>query len=333
MSNDEDAAISFDEAVSILLSHYRMHARLNSLPGERDRNFLVESEGGERFVLKISGPSEPRAVSDLQLHVHRWLVLSNCGLILPRLQPTLQNEDHVVYRDTRGRSRICRLLSYVSGQPLRAPSYSAAQRISAGEASGKLTIALNGFEHEAANRDIIWDIVQGHRMEALLQYLPKDSKNVAGGLIARFRTDIAEQVSLLPHQVVHNDLNAGNLMTSAADTSIVIGVIDFGDILRTATIVDAAVGAASLLTAECSLYESLSEYLSGYERYRRITPQEFATFPLFVAMRLLMQMVVPAWYRERNPNNPHYHNFDTKVGVRTEWIGQLLELTGTRLKA
>ena len=333
MTNDTDAAISVEQAAEVLSRHYGMNGRVTPLSGERDRNFLVSTDTGERFILKIAGPSELSAVTDLQLATLRWLAASGCDLTLPRLQNTVGHADSVTIADASGRPRIGRLLSYVPGTVLRAPAYSNAQLAAAGEVSGKLTLALAGFDHEAARREILWDVVHGYRLAPMIEHLPTTlSRSVAHHLVGLFESVLADQVARVPQQVVHNDLNSGNLMTHLDDPEVIDGVIDFGDILWTTTIVDPAVGAASLLSPGCNLHDSLSTYLTGYCRHRKPTLQEFALFPRLVAMRLLMIMVIPAWHRENNPNNPHYGKFDAEVGSRTEWIGQLLELSGADMQ-
>jgi hydroxylysine kinase len=328
MMNDEDTAVELDQAAAVLWDNYRLHGAMSGLPGERDRNILVATETDELFVLKIAGPNEPAIVTDLQLDVLRWLGRSQSDLSFPRLRATISGTDCVTFCDAANRPRIARLLSYVPGQPLRAPRYSRDQRIAAGEACGRLTLALAGFDHPAARRGLIWDVVgAAERIEPLTACLPTDEvKAAAAMLLTHFATEAAARIAALPHQVIHNDLNAGNLMTDPRNEALVTGVIDFGDVLWTATIADAAVGATSLLTTGCDLRQSLSDFLCGYSRQRKASAEELALFPCLVAMRLLLLLVVPAWHRSANPSNPHYQNFDPEFEVRSAWIRQLMTM-------
>jgi len=332
MLNDIDAAIGVGAAAEVLRQSYGLGGEVTALPGERDSNFLVVADGDQRFVLKASGPSEPPVVTDLQLAALRWLATSPCDLSLPRLQATLAGDDRVAFADASGRPRIARLLSYVPGQPLRAGSYSRRERVAAGEACGKLTLALDGFDHPAARREIVWDVVGGARLAPLTPCLPTEaSRTAAERLIARFTADTLERVRALPHQVVHNDLNAGNLMTSRDDPRLVTGVIDFGDVLWTATIADLAVAITSLLTPDCALREALADGLSGYRRHRQPGAEELAVFPRLVAMRLLLLMLIPVWHRTANSHNSHYAAFNPEFEVRSAWIRRLIEMDGAEL--
>ena len=54
------------EAQRLALELYGLRATAAPLPSERDQNFLLETEGGERFVLKIANALEDRALLEAQ---------------------------------------------------------------------------------------------------------------------------------------------------------------------------------------------------------------------------------------------------------------------------
>ena len=47
------------EAAEAVRAHYGLEGRLSPLPGERDRNFLLEGPDGRRWVVKVTSPEEP----------------------------------------------------------------------------------------------------------------------------------------------------------------------------------------------------------------------------------------------------------------------------------
>ena len=57
---------SQQDAVSIVKELYDIQATAESLPSERDQNFLMTTEADNRFVLKIANAMEDRTMLDTQ---------------------------------------------------------------------------------------------------------------------------------------------------------------------------------------------------------------------------------------------------------------------------
>ena len=57
-----------DEAVALeaVREHYGLDGTLTPLPGYRDRNFLLEVEGGVRYVVKVSCPDQPQTILEFE---------------------------------------------------------------------------------------------------------------------------------------------------------------------------------------------------------------------------------------------------------------------------
>ena len=67
---------------------YGLDATARSLPGYVDWNFLLESRSGERHVLKISDPSEPREALEFQNQAMERLSTKADAPMSPRVCPT-----------------------------------------------------------------------------------------------------------------------------------------------------------------------------------------------------------------------------------------------------
>ena len=50
------------QAVALARERYGLHAEAMPLPSERDQNFLLRTESGERYVFKIANALEERAL-------------------------------------------------------------------------------------------------------------------------------------------------------------------------------------------------------------------------------------------------------------------------------
>ena len=59
-------AFDVDTAATIAAEHFGLHGRAHSLPSERDQNFLLTNQAGEKFVLKIANALESRTFLEAQ---------------------------------------------------------------------------------------------------------------------------------------------------------------------------------------------------------------------------------------------------------------------------
>jgi hypothetical protein len=109
---------------------------------------------------------------------------------------------------------------------------------------------------------------------------------------------------------VHNDLNPLNILVDPADASRVTGVIDFGDMTRTALIADVAVAAAELIPVECvdpgEARDSILDVTRAYHERVPLLPAELALLGALTAARLLMTVVIHEWHVQRNPGSGHH---------------------------
>ncbi|NIR38917.1 MAG: serine kinase, partial [Actinobacteria bacterium] len=49
-----------------LRQHYGLDGSLRPLPGDRDRNFLLATEEGARYVVKVSSPDESDEILEIE---------------------------------------------------------------------------------------------------------------------------------------------------------------------------------------------------------------------------------------------------------------------------
>jgi len=90
----------------------------------------------------------------------------------------------------------------------------------------------------------------------------------------------------------------------------VTGVIDFGDMTRTALIADVAVTAAELIPPECAdpgeARNSVLDVVAAYHAGVPLFAEELALLGALIAARLLMTLVIHEWHVQRNPASGHF---------------------------
>jgi hydroxylysine kinase len=306
-----------ERAVALARERYGVQASATRLTGERDENFKLTASDGAEYVLKIANSAESAAITGLQIGALVHLQRIDGALPVPRILRTLEGEVEVRFADSAASARTARILTYLSGRLLAESVRSSAQRAACGRLGGRLSRALGRFDHPAAERAVIWDVRHVGYLSRLLEQMPRfPFRASAGRVLARIAPQIEARLPLLRQQVVHNDLNPRNLLVDPADESQVIGVIDFGDLTRTALIADVGVAAAELIPRDCrdptEARECVLEVARGYHECMPLSQPELAILGTLVAARLLMNVVVHEWHVHHNPASRHFAPLDAE---------------------
>ena len=166
------ASVQPDWAASLLRQHYGLAGLLQPLSGERDANFLLEpSDGGPRFMLKLSHPDEDPLVADFQTQALLHLAATDPGLPVQRLLPDRHGAASVQIQDAEGRTRVARVFRYLEGLPMPQAPRSAAQRLNVARMLARLDLALATLTHPAGARELPWDIQRADRVRPLLVHV------------------------------------------------------------------------------------------------------------------------------------------------------------------
>jgi Ser/Thr protein kinase RdoA (MazF antagonist) len=320
------APVSCNDAEKLARDFYGLDAAATRLTGERDENFKLSCADGSQYVLKIASAAEAPDVTDLPtaalLHVERV----DPGLPCPRV---LRNRDGLTqsgYRDASGSQRTLRVLTYLQGKTLRSSVRTREQRAACGRMAARLGLALRGFSHAAAERPLIWDLKHVGRTLALLDELRDfPAKDAVVALISRVDARIRAEFASLRQQVIHNDMNDMNVLVDPGDEDVVVGVIDFGDLVHTALVADVAILAADQIDTSRAPRDSISDVVMAYHATMPLLPQELAMLNPLIAGRLLADVVIASWHRGRNPTGTHYSDLGRDfVTARVQLAAEIL---------
>jgi hydroxylysine kinase len=328
--------VPVERVLELVREHYGLGSRATRLTGERDENFRLSSPDGAAYVLKIANPAENPAETDFQTAALLHIEKTDPALPCPRVLRDRAGGTHVHFTDERGAVRTVRVLTYLPGRLLGESSRSPQQRAACGRIGARLSLALRGFEHVAADRTIVWDVRHTGYMRSLLEELRGfPCESAARELLDRIVPRIESQLPRLRHQIVHNDLNPLNILVDPDDQARVTGVIDFGDMTRTALIADVAVCAAELIPPDCpgprEAYSAVLEVASAYHGCVPLLQAELALLGALVAARLLMTLVIHEWHVQRNPASGHFQALDEDFMRRRLHIAETSLLEEMRL--
>jgi len=269
---------------------YGLKAEAWPLPSERDQNFALRNEAGEKFVLKIAKSDEERSVLELQNAALRHVAHRAPALALQRLVATSQGEDIVAVKDARSRSYFLRLMTWLEGEMfVHARPHDAALLESLGSTMAELDLVLQDFSHQAMGRELHWDVKRANLSLQHLRLLSSPQQ----ALIRRFM-DAWETIDWqsLRHSVIHGDANDYNVLVRRGR---VAGLLDFGDIVHSATACDLAIALAYAMLDKSDPLAAAAIVVQAYHARFPLTSAEIgALFPL-TAARLCLSVCYAAY--------------------------------------
>jgi 4-aminobutyrate aminotransferase-like enzyme/Ser/Thr protein kinase RdoA (MazF antagonist) len=300
-----------ETAMSLTGKLYGIRARAVPLPSERDQNFLLTSESGENFVLKIANALEDRALLEAQNEAmtHLEKRLSLC----PRVVPTLSCDQVSQIGSPTNTTHFIRLLTYLPGTPLaETRSYSPELLCDLGHKLGQLDRELAEFDHPAIHRDFHWDLANSSRIISEYGQTIQDLKlrEMVYECAGNFERNASMLLAKLRQSVIHGDANDYNVLVSTGVDSesqhgTVVGLIDFGDMVHSYTVGELAVAIAYVLFDRADPMKAAVQVVAGYHKEYPLNQDEIEALHGLVIMRLCMSICLGANQQQQRPDNTY----------------------------
>lgn len=206
-----------------------------------------------------------------------------------------------------GTTHQVRLLSWLGGIPLHdAPGVTnvAAQM---GSCLARLGLALKRFHHAASDYALQWDIRRASNLVELLPYVSDAGlQDLCTTQLTHFGEAVKPRLDTLRAQVIHNDMNPGNVLVDSGDNSRLAGVIDFGDIVHSQLVNDVAIAAAYLCRIDDDPFAEIMDFLAAYTKIVPLTDDEISLLPELILMRRLTTVMIAQWRATLHPENRDY---------------------------
>jgi 4-aminobutyrate aminotransferase-like enzyme/Ser/Thr protein kinase RdoA (MazF antagonist) len=318
---------SIEDAQHFARDHFGRHPSIaRQLPSDRDQNFYLEEPSGRSFVLKIAGAAEEEKVLDFQnqvlLHLCRGASRADSGEVpktpatmsaptTPALfpHPLAARDSQLVTRiNENGRSFFVRLLTYLPGVPLvDVKPHTPELLAKAGRFLAQMDTALLDFSHPAMKRDLHWDLQRAaHTIGRYAHHITSPQKRALVELfLARFKQNVEPHLPALRHSIIQGDGNDHNLLISPRKKALrqVVGLIDFGDMVYSCTIFEAAIAAAYVMLYKSDPVAAAAQLISGYHAVLPLTEQELEMLPTLIAIRLCISVSLSAYQQSQEPDN------------------------------
>ena len=282
------------EVLRALVEEFGVAGNLDPLISERDQNFQVTTAAGECFVFKIANRSESDITTDFQIQALLHILQQDCPVGTPAIRRTLAGHESILLFDG-DIPHVCRLVSYLTGTPLSDVSTTPELAQDFGRCAANLDLALADFEHAGDRQLLLWDLQHAGDLRELIAYVDEtDLRTVASSCLDDFDRRVQPKLSLLRRQVIHGDLNGGNVL-AAEDHESIVGVIDFGDMVRAPLIMEVAVAAAYLRVDEGDSLALIVPFVAGYNSITTLEEAELELLFDLVRVRLVATMTILRW--------------------------------------
>jgi 4-aminobutyrate aminotransferase-like enzyme/Ser/Thr protein kinase RdoA (MazF antagonist) len=248
------------EAAEIAQRLFGVRAAAAPLHSERDQNYLLRPEdGGAWLVLKLANREERRETLEFQNAVLERLAERCPDLRFPRIIGGIfEVGGHLV-----------RLQTWVNGDVLaKIPEHTPELLASLGAAMGRISRALDSFDHPAAHRRLRWDVRHANLARVHLDLVPPSKRPLVDAGFAEWeRVDWDD----LRTRVIHGDANDYNVLV---DEGRVVSVLDVGDSVHTAVACDLAIAIAYVMLGKPDPVAAARNVVEAYHAEFPLTEAE-----------------------------------------------------------
>jgi len=306
MEDNVRPTFTIEQVRQVLDSYYKIEAdTIVELSAELDRNFYVKATDGHEYILKVAHASLSPQILDLQNSALKHI--AQTVNLCPQLIPTVQNTDTCIIATDNGDYTI-RLLNYLEGIPLVDFQPHSDELLSdIGTQLGKLSNALQSFDHPEKRLDYRWNILNFLDVISYMDGMTQEKQAIINHFIRMYEQEVSPRLDTLRHGYIYNDANDHNILVQAQSLTDyqVSGVIDFGDMVYSPTIMELAVCLAYVMMDKPHPLYTASCVIQAYHQQHPLSEDDIAVlFPL-VCARLCMSVCI-SWYQQKQePDNKH----------------------------
>ncbi|MFC5676560.1 aminotransferase [Aeromicrobium endophyticum] len=300
-------AVTVDQVVAMAHEHFGVEGTGVELGSQQDRNILLTTPGGTRYLVKVSNPVFTRSEIEAQNLVMRHLAAR--GHATPQPTASRGGED-IVTVDVDGVPHAARLLTFLPGEPLSAAGAPwPATLAEIGRLAGQVTAALADVTHPGMERDLQWDLRRGESVVAERLHLVADvaRRGSVEAALHRVTADLDPVRDALPTQPVHGDLTTDNLVGDRDHHGALrpTGIIDFGDVMTSWRVAELAVACSAVFRHEPHRPLAILPMVAAFDAEVGLTDDEIAALWPLIVLRGATLVVSGAEQLAVDPGNAY----------------------------
>ena len=212
--------------------------------------------------------------------------------------------DFVRVLTLNGKKTICRMLSFLEGGFLGDEKPTKGLFQSLGSFLAKMDIRFQKFNNYTIKaRQWQWDLQYLHlNKKYIVDISDAHDRSIVSYFFQQYEENVMPVLPELRKQIIHNDANEWNVLTTDGRVS---GIIDFGDLAHAPLINELAIAIAYACFEVENPIEWASHILKSYHQILPIKEKEVKVLYYLVAARLCTSVCNSAYSRKINPENKY----------------------------
>ena len=305
----EPPKLSESEVSNSVQEYYGLEGTLHPLPGDRDQNFLLESPGGQKHVVKVSSLDEVQEIIEFETEMITRLSNDTNGLI-PSVIPAISGTSLVTHENKQGHHYRLRILEFLPGTLLAEVNpRTDALLMNLGERMAELGSVLGAYpDHPPPRINFEWALGRaGSIMEKSLSVLDSAQRTLIELTLKDFRDNEREFLGL-GSQIIHGDVNDHNVLVSLnkEGQARISGIIDLGDAHSAPRVFDLAIAIAYGILGTADPLLAASEITRGYYANQPLLEIEIDVLMTLVCARLGQSVCIASLRRHHGDTDPYH---------------------------
>jgi len=238
----------------------------------------------------------------------------------PGIVLTKKGEDIATIKDENGRAHFVRLLTWLDGVCFaEAKPHGRKLLSSLGRALAQMDAVLAEFSHPAAHRSFYWDVRSAGTARQFVGLLPDSRRD----LVERFLSEWEKiDWNRLRFSVIHNDANDYNVLVSEAQQRV-ITILDYGDVVYTATVCELAVALAYVMLDQRDPIGVAAQVVAAYHETYPLTEPEVDVLYTLAVTRLCCSVCFAARQTRDVPDNEYLNISNTPAWALLERLSSV----------
>jgi len=286
-----------------LKTNYDLGGTLEPLGGERDINFLLQSDASppSKWLVKISNPGEESTAIAFQSAALDHLSRYAPRLPIQRQLRTVNDSAWTTVGLNDNRSALVRVFGYLEGTIANPDMLDEGALREIGRQVAQLDLGLRGFVHAGALQPTAWDIQRFDQFAPFLELVENpDERTLIARTLNRFVTKVKPVLPTCRSQVIHNDISFHNIVLNPDQPGRLSGIFDFGDMTFAPLVQELAVSAAEFSAGTTDPFSRCAALVAGYHQCCPLEDLEIELLPDLISARLAMSCVIEAWTDRQN---------------------------------
>ena len=229
------------------------------------------------------------------------LLNKKIGKIFPEIILNINKEELTIVKKEKA---IYRMLSFIEGEFLSESNHSYKLFSNFGQILGQINKELLKLEDEnIESRKIEWDIKNLNWNRKYLEYIEDvETKKLVEYFLLQFNENVFPNDCNLRRSIIHNDANDWNILVNKDN---IIGIIDFGDMVKTYLINEVAIALSYILIEKEDIIKWIIKFLKPYNKSIKLKSIEIDLLYYLIPARLCTTILKSSFHEKEDPSDKY----------------------------